>query len=103
MARRGDPELLEQLDEAAALDGRARELAGRRDDARRKVNELSKEVGRLRRDNRPDEAEATMAESRRLGEAEMELAQEASAVEDALRDLLLRIPNLPSDLTPDGA
>ena len=102
MARRGDPALLEQLDAAAALDARLRDLAGQRDDARRRVNELSKEVGRLRREGKADEAEAAMVQSRRLGEDELELGQEASVVEESLRDLLLRLPNLPSDLAPDG-
>jgi seryl-tRNA synthetase len=102
MARRGDPSLLDQLDEAAALDARLRDLAAQRDDARRRVNELSKQVGQLRRDGKADEAEALMAESRRLGEAEMELAQDASVLDEKLHDLLLRIPNLPSELAPDG-
>ena len=49
-ARRGDPALLEQLDAAAALDDELREITARRDAARARVNELSKEVGQLRRD-----------------------------------------------------
>jgi seryl-tRNA synthetase len=103
MARRGDPALLAQLDEAAALDARLRTIGGERDDRRRRINELSKHVGLLRRDGRADEAEAVQADSRGLGQEEAALADEASAVEAALRDLLLRIPNVPSELSPDGA
>jgi hypothetical protein len=44
-----------------------------------------------------------MAESRELGQAEAALADEAEALEDALRQLLLRIPNLPSEQAPDGS
>ena len=51
-ARRGDPALLDQLDAAAALDDRLREITARRDELRARVNELSKEVGQLRRDRR---------------------------------------------------
>ena len=43
-----------------------------------------------------------MAESRRLGDAETELARQADDVEHDLRDLLLRIPNVPSPRRPDG-
>ena len=103
MARRGDPALLAQLDDAARLDARLRELAALRDDARRQVNDLSKQVGQLRRDGRADEAEASMRASRIQGEREAELADEASVVEAGLRDVLLRIPNLPHDAAPDGA
>jgi hypothetical protein len=70
IARRGAPELVVQVDEAAALDGRLRELTSSRDDTRRRVNELSKQVGQLRRDGANDEAERLMAESRDLGQAE---------------------------------
>jgi seryl-tRNA synthetase len=44
-----------------------------------------------------------MDESRRLGDAEADLAGQAEDVERDLRDVLLRIPNLPADDAPDGA
>jgi seryl-tRNA synthetase len=102
MARRGDPGLLTQLDSAAALDGELRDVNGERDDVRRQVNELSRQVGQLRRSGEDDKAEALMAESRALGEQDAALSARAADVEQQLRDLLLRIPNLPSDLAPDG-
>ena len=40
LARRGDPTILEQLDEAVRLDARQRELAAERDTARARINEL---------------------------------------------------------------
>ena len=103
MARRGNPELVDQLDQAARLDERLRELATDRDAARRRVNELSKQVGQLRREGAAPEAEAAMAASRREGERESELASEAAVTEADLRDVLLRIPNLPHPDAPDGA
>ena len=42
LARRGDPALLVQADAAALLDARLREITAQRDDARARVNELSK-------------------------------------------------------------
>ncbi|MFM7537114.1 MAG: serine--tRNA ligase [Acidimicrobiales bacterium] len=102
MARRGKPELLEQLAVAAALDEHLRSLVAHRDDLRRKVNERSKEVGRLRREGDVAAAEAAQVESRRLGEEETATDAEAAAVEAELRDVLLRIPNVPSERSPDG-
>ena len=102
MARRHDPELLTQLDEAAALDARERDLVARRDDARKKVNEISKQVAGLRRAGEDEAVNTLMAESRAVGDAERALAAEAAEVAERVRDLLLRIPNLPSDLAPDG-
>ncbi len=102
MARRGKPELLEQLTTAAALDEQLRSLVAHRDDLRRRVNERSKEVGRLRREGDVADAEAAQAESRHLGEEETATDAEATAVEAELRDVLLRIPNVPSERSPDG-
>ena len=100
MARRGID--VAPLDEAAALDARLRELAGRRDVTRQEINDASKRVGRLRHEGKVAEAEALQAESRALGEREQQLAAEATELEAALRELLLRIPNIPSAEAPDG-
>jgi seryl-tRNA synthetase len=101
-ARRGDPALLEQLDRAAALDDELRELTARRDAARARVNELSKEVGQLRRDGDTAAAEAKQAESRALGEDERRLGDEHDELSATLRELLLGFPNLIHPDVPDG-
>jgi seryl-tRNA synthetase len=102
LARRGDPEVLVQLDEAVRLDGRLRDVTAERDAARARINELSKQVGALRRDGRAEDAEALQAESRALGDTEKALDGEHDELSGALRDLLLRIPNLIHPDAPDG-
>ena len=102
LARRHKPELLDQLDQAAMVDERLRQIAASRDDLRRQVNDLSKQVGLLRRDGRVEDAESMQAESRVLGGREAELASAAAAAEAELRGLLLVIPNLPHPDAPDG-
>lgn len=102
LARRSKPELIDQVDAAIRLDGRLRDIGLERDDLRRRVNEISKEVGGLRRSGDTSGAEALMATSRELGERESDLASEFDKVEDQLRELLLRIPNLPHHDAPDG-
>jgi seryl-tRNA synthetase len=103
LARRAKPELLDLVDRAADLDRRVRDITVERDGVRARVNELSKEVGRLRRTGDVDGAEAVQAESRELGDREKTLAGEHDAISGELRELLLVIPNLPNPAVPDGA
>ncbi|HVN50177.1 MAG TPA: serine--tRNA ligase [Acidimicrobiales bacterium] len=101
LARRGD-DLGPSLEQARQLDERQRELSARRDEVRGRINQLSKEVGALRRDGKLEDAEKLQAESRDLGEEEQALDAQASSAGDELRDLLLRIPNVPAADAPDG-
>jgi seryl-tRNA synthetase len=99
--RRGE-DLTSDLEQARALDARQLGLSADRDEIRGRINQLSKEVGGLRRDGRVDEAEKLQAESRDLGVQEQVLDADATAVADELHDLLLRIPNVPAADAPDG-
>ena len=102
LARRGKPDILAQIDEAVALDSRLREIATERDAIRAEVNDLSKQVGMLRREQKVAEAEALQERSRAHGEREKILQAEVETVEAALREVLLRIPNVPHPDAPDG-
>jgi seryl-tRNA synthetase len=101
LARRAKPELLELVDHALRHDARLRDITAERDAIRAKVNDISKQVGVLRREKK--DAEPLMAESRRLGETEKALDEEFAQVESALRDLLLAIPNIPHSDVSSGA
>jgi seryl-tRNA synthetase len=85
------------------LDTRIREISLERDALRAEVNDLSKQVGALRRDKKNDEAEALMERSRAGGDRERVLQSEFDTVQDALQQIMLRIPNLPHPDAPDGA
>ncbi len=102
LARRHEPVVLEQLDEVVALDGQARDVVSERDAIRAEVNDLSKRVGQLRRAGDVAGAEELQARSRALGDRERVLDDEHDAVQERLRDVLLRIPNLPHPDAPDG-
>ena len=103
LARRGKPELLVQLATAISLDEQVRDITARRDTIRARVNELSKLVGTARRNGDNDEAEKLQAESRSLGDDEKSLAESFETVQGQLRDVMLRLPNLPHADAPDGA
>jgi seryl-tRNA synthetase len=101
LARRGDG--TDEIERLRDLDARSRTLSSERDELRARIKATSRQVGELRRDGDLEAAEARQLESRELGEAEKALAAEADEVADAVRDLLLRIPNLPAADAPDGA
>jgi seryl-tRNA synthetase len=101
LARRGDD--TSALDRIAELDAQQREKGTERDTLRQQIKALSKEVGQLRRDGKLDEAEALQSRSRELGDHEGALDKEADHLGEQVRELLLRVPNLPSGDCPDGA
>ena len=103
LARRGNPEVLHQLDAAIALDEQLRHITIERDGIRAQVNELSKQVGQARRDGDVAAAEDLQSRSRELGESEKGLAERFDVAQTELREVLLRIPNTPSVEAPDGA
>jgi seryl-tRNA synthetase len=103
LARRCDPSLLDDVACAADLDARLLELTSQRDATRARINALSKDVGRLRRDGDIEAAEALQVESRALGAEEQGLADLHAETSAELAELLLGIPNLPHPDAPDGA
>ena len=103
LARRGKADVLVQLDRAIEIERNVRELQAKRDTLRAEVNELSKQVGLKRREGDAAGAETLQAQSRALGEQGKAAADELEGIQSELRDLLLRIPNLPHPDAPDGA
>ncbi|MDP6868512.1 MAG: serine--tRNA ligase, partial [Acidimicrobiales bacterium] len=100
IARRGED--TSGLDRVVELDARQRQLAEERDDVRNEVNTISKEVGGLHRDGKADEAAELQAQSRELGAREEALSTEVDGLAEEIREILLRVPNIPSDDTPEG-
>lgn len=90
------------VERAAELDARRRAVARRRDEIRAEVNAISKEVGQAKRAGDEALAAKLTAQSRQLGDEAQAAEADASVVDAELRDLLLRIPNLPAEEAPDG-
>ena len=100
LARRGEGTAA--IDEIVSLDAELRLLSGRRDGVRSEVRAISNEVGRLFREQRRDEAAELAEQSRLLGAEEKQMDTRADELGSELRELLLRVPNLPADECPDG-
>ena len=101
LARRGDD--ASAIDEVASLDAELRPLSGQRDSLRAEIRTISNEVGELFREQRQDEATELQEQSRLLGGEENALDARDEELAVAVRDLLLRSPNIPADDCPDGA
>jgi seryl-tRNA synthetase len=100
LARKGvDPAEVERLLEA---DRQARQAEGRRDEIRAKVKDLSRQVAEARRADDEGRAAYLAGQSRALGAEEAAFDAEATAAQAERRELLLWLPNLPSDDAPDG-
>lgn len=100
VARRGED--TSAVDRAAELDAEVRSLAAKRDSLRAEIRSLSNEVGSLFRDGRKDEAGSLQEQSKALGEEEKQLDERAGVLASELREVMLRIPNLPAAECPDG-
>jgi seryl-tRNA synthetase len=88
------------LTEFLALDSKRRAAQQEIEILRRRRNEVSEEIGRLKKAGQP--AEDKVAEMRGVGDTIAALETGTREVEDAQRNILLTIPNLPHTSVPDG-
>ena len=83
-----------------ALDEKRRTAQQEADDLRRKRNDVSEEIGRLKKTGQ--QADDKVAEMRSVGDSIAALEAVIREAEDAQRNILLIIPNLPHASVPDG-
>jgi seryl-tRNA synthetase len=101
MRRRGMFELLEPaIDRGHALDGERRTLIAAADERKARRNANAQEVAKLKRAG--ENADALIAQGRALGDEIARLEQELAQTEDALRAVLLEIPNVTLPQVPAG-
>jgi seryl-tRNA synthetase len=103
LERRHDPAVLAELDRATDHDRRLRQLAGTRDEIRASIRAQSNEVRGARSAGNTEEAERLQRASRELGDRERSLDVAYDEVAAQLRDIMLRLPNLPTSEAPDGS
>jgi seryl-tRNA synthetase len=89
-----------EVDELLALDARRRELLPTVEDAQAERNAASKRIGEIKREG--GDADAEIAAVGRLRETIDAGKEELEAIEIALRELTLSLPNIPDEEAPDG-
>jgi len=97
LARRG---ITIDLTEFLALDAKRRSAQQEIETLRRKRNEVSEEIGRLKKAGQA--AEDKVTEMRAVGDQIAALENSTREAEDAQQNILLTIPNLPHASVPDG-
>jgi seryl-tRNA synthetase len=93
---------IELVDRILLLDEERKKLTHQFDETKAGINAASKEIGQLMKNGQKEEAEerkkAVETFKSQLGSVEQDLA----STEKELNDLLVRLPNLPSDKVPPG-
>ena len=87
------------------LDSQQREIEKKRSDLQAKSNEVGKSVGQKIRegaDPKGDEVKELRDEGNRVKQALSELEPQERDLKAQIEDILLTLPNLPSDSTPEG-
>ena len=98
LARKGVPPL--EVDRILEQDARRRGILTETEALKARRNEASKKVGALKRQG--EDTTALQEEMRAVGDEIGRMDQAVAELEAAIRDGLLRIPNLPHGSVPDG-
>lgn len=88
------------LDEFVALEERRRKLLAEVEQLKARRNSVSEEISRLKRTGQ--DAATLIAQMRGVSDQIKALDDQVRTTEQALREVLLRIPNIPSDAVPVG-
>ena len=93
---------LNSVDEIIELDELRRKKQLENDDLAAKVNAASKEIGMLMGKGEKAAAEQKKTEVSQYKESAKQIAEQLTALEQQVNELLIRLPNLPSILVPLG-
>ena len=91
------PELIAEFPE---LDAKRREMLQETEQLKNRRNTVSQEVAKLKKAGEP--ADDVIAEMRQVGDRIKELDEQIREVEQSINEMMLSIPNMPSDSVPVG-
>ncbi len=92
----------ELIDEAVLLDENRRNTQVSLDNVLAESNKLSKDIGELMKNGEKAKATILKEKTVQLKESSKELSEKLQQYTDDLAQLLYKIPNVPSDIVPDG-
>lgn len=90
------------VDELIALDDTRKKLQLEFDTTQSKINAASKEIGQLMGKGKKEEAEARKQEVANLKPLLQPISDKLAETEKQLQELIVKLPNLPSDQVPPG-
>jgi len=91
------------IDQVLELDEKRRNIQQESDAAAAEMNTISKEIGKLFQEGKQEEANAAKVKTGELKEKASALSSKLSDAEEALKSLLLTIPNTPNLSVPKGS
>ena len=92
----------EAIYKVLAIDKCRREAQARLDGNKQEANQLSKQIGKLFKEGKADDAQSIRQKVAVLKEADKGLQEELTHAQEDLTSLLCTIPNVPCDLVPEG-
>ncbi|HEV7622332.1 MAG TPA: serine--tRNA ligase [Flavisolibacter sp.] len=90
------------VDDIIKLDDERKKLTFQFDDTKAKINAASREIGMLMTNGKKEEAENNKKEVENYKQQLGPVQESLTAVERQLNELLVRLPNLPSEKVPKG-
>jgi seryl-tRNA synthetase len=90
------------VDDIISLDDERKKLTFQFDETKAKINAASKEIGMLMGKGQKEEAETKKKDVETFKNNLTPIQQQLESVEKQLNDLLVRLPNLPSEKVPVG-
>jgi seryl-tRNA synthetase len=93
---------LQLVDEIIAMDDERKKYNFQYDETKAKLNTASKEIGMLMGKGQKEEAEARKKEVESLKNTLKPIEEQLASAEKNLTELLVRLPNLPSEKVPNG-
>ena len=92
----------EPINSVLALDNDRRKLQLQNDTLAAQLNKLAASIGALMKQGKKDEAESTKAEVAKIKEEQKTIADKLTEAENAIREILLSVPNVPCAMVPKG-
>ena len=89
------------VDEVLELDNQRRDLIGKTEEMKARRNKVSDQIAEKKRNK--EDADDVIKEMRELGDEIKENDAKLNEVDNKIRDILIRIPNLIADDVPQGA
>lgn len=93
---------LNLVDEIISVDDERKQTQQKLDDSLRRRNELSKQIGDLFKQKKTQEAAQKKHEVQEINNASAAYEKILKQAEEKLNGLLVQLPNLPSELVPEG-
>jgi seryl-tRNA synthetase len=100
MEGRGEDFDFKLIDDAVALDERRREILVQVEQLKNKRNNESSQVGKLKKEGK--DVSGVMEDMKELADKIKEYDVELSEVDEKIKYIMLRIPNIPNPNVPDG-